>query len=90
MLRAIEEAENALTSYREGQARLDRLMDQARESARAADLARVRYREGLSDFLSLLDAERTQLAAEDAVARGEATVFTSVVGIYEAFGGPGN
>lgn len=89
VLRAIEEAENALTSYKEEQARLDRLMDQARESSRAADLARIRYREGLSDFLALLDAERTQLGAEDAVARAEAGVFTAVVGVYEAFGGAG-
>jgi len=89
VLRAIEEAENALASYREGQARLDRLMEQARESARAADLARIRYREGVADFLSLLDAERTQLAAEDGVARAEASVFTGVVGVYEAFGGAG-
>jgi outer membrane protein TolC len=33
------------------------LNDQARESKRAADTARLRYREGLVDFLSLLDAE---------------------------------
>jgi len=87
VLRAIEEAEGALVVYREDQARLDRLMDRARESARSADLARIRYREGLSDFLALLDAERTQLAAEDAVAQGEAGVFTGVVEVYKALGG---
>ena len=87
VLRAIEETENALVSYREEQARLDRLMEQARESSRAADLARIRYREGLSDFLALLGAERTQLAAEDGVARAEAAVLTGAVSVYEAFGG---
>jgi multidrug efflux system outer membrane protein len=87
VLRAIEETENALVSYREEQARLERLMEQARESARAADLARIRYREGLSDFLALLDAERTQLAAEDGVARAEAAVLTGAVSVYEALGG---
>jgi multidrug efflux system outer membrane protein len=90
VLRAIEEAENALVSYGQEQQRLDRLNTQAQESARAADLARVRYREGLSDFLTLLDAERTQLAAEDSVARGEAAVFTGAVTVYEAFGGAGD
>jgi len=87
VLRAIEETENALVDYQEEQARLDRLMEQARQSARSADLARVRYREGLTDFLDLLDAERTQLGAEDAVAQIEAGVFTSVVGVYKALGG---
>jgi outer membrane protein, multidrug efflux system len=88
MLRAIEETENALVGYREAQARLERLMEQARQSARSADLARTRYREGLTDFLDLLDAERTQLGAEDAVAAVEAGVFSSVVDVYKALGGP--
>ena len=88
VLRAIEETENALVGYREEQARLERLMEQARQSARSADLARTRYREGLTDFLDLLDAERTQLSAEDAVATVEAGVFASVVDVYKALGGP--
>ena len=87
VLRAIEETENALVAYSEEQARLERLMEQARQSARSADLARVRYREGLTDFLDLLDAERTQLSAESAVAQVEAGVFVSVVGVYRALGG---
>ena len=38
-------------------------------------------------FSSLLDAERTQLQAEDAVAQAEAGVFTSVIALYKALGG---
>jgi multidrug efflux system outer membrane protein len=87
VLRAIEETENALIAYREQQARLISLGDQVRESSRAAAIARVRYREGVADFLALLDAERTQLQAEDAVAQAEAGVFTSVVAVYKALGG---
>ena len=87
MLLALEETENALAAYREEQARLVNLEEQARESARAASIARVRFREGLSDFLTLLDAERTQLAAEDAVASAEADVFVRVVALYKSLGG---
>jgi multidrug efflux system outer membrane protein len=87
MLLALEETETALVSYKEQQERLVRLTDQARESARAAGIARARYREGVADFLTLLDAERTQLQAEDGVARAEAGVFTSLVGLYRAVGG---
>lgn len=87
VLRALEETENALVAYREQQERLVKLGDQARESARAASIARIRYREGVVDFLALLDAERTQLEAEDAVAQAEAGVFTSVVAVYKALGG---
>ena len=87
VLRALEETENALVAYRQQQERLVKLADQARESARAAAIARTRYQEGVSDFLALLDAERTQLEAEDAVAEAEATVFTTVVAVYKAVGG---
>jgi multidrug efflux system outer membrane protein len=89
MLLAIEETETALVVYREQQARLVRLNDQARESARAAGIARVRYREGAVDFLTLLDTERTELQAEDAVAEAEAGVFTSLVALYRSGGGVG-
>ena len=87
VLRALEETENALVNYREEQQRLVGLTEQARESARAATIARIRYREGAADFLLLLDAERTQLQAEDAVAQAEAGVFTSVIALYKALGG---
>ena len=89
VLRALEETENALTNYREQQERLVKLNDQARESARASSIARARYREGVADFLALLDAERTQLQAEDGVAQAESQVFTSVVAVYKALGGAG-
>ena len=56
----------------------------------AASIARVRYREGVGDFLSLLDAERTQLQAEDSVAEAESGVFTSIVAVYKALGGISN
>ena len=87
VLTALEEASNAFVSYREQQQTLLKLNDQARESSRAADIARVRYREGVSDFLNLLDAERTELAAQDAVAAAEAEVFTGAVAVYKSLGG---
>jgi len=87
VLRALEETETALANYHAQQARLIKLNDQARESKRAADIARLRYREGVVDFLSLLDAERTQLQAEDAVAESEKDVYVAVIALYKALGG---
>lgn len=87
MLLALEETDNALVTYGQQQERLVKLNDEVRESARAAQIARVRYREGAADFLSLLDAERTQLQAEDGAAQAEADVFTAMVGLYRAVGG---
>jgi multidrug efflux system outer membrane protein len=87
VLRALEETENAFVAYAQNQDRLAALLDQAAASRRAAELARIRYREGAIDFLRLLDAERTVLEAEDGVAAAQTELNTSVVAIYKALGG---
>ena len=87
VLRALEETENAFVGFAQNQERLAALAEQARASTRAAELARIRYREGAIDFLRLLDAEREVLEAEDAVALAETELNTSVVAIYKALGG---
>ena len=87
VLRALEETENAFTSYRTQQQRLIELDTEAQESKRYADIARLRYKEGVIDFLQLLDAERTQLQAEDQVAQSESDVYIAVISIYKALGG---
>ena len=87
VLRALEDVENALVRYAQRQAQLRSLNDQAAASRRAAELARLRYREGVVDFLVLLDAERTLLAAEDAVSVAETGVNTDVAAVYKALGG---
>lgn len=87
VLLALEETENAFVGYAQNQRRLAALVEQASASSRAAELARIRYREGAIGFLRLLDAERTLLEAEDAVAISETELNTSVVAIYKALGG---
>jgi len=87
VLRALEETENAFAVYGAQRQRLSSLIEQASASREAAELARVRYREGAVDFLRLLDAERTLLQAEDALAGGETDLNTAVVLIYKALGG---
>ncbi|CAN7229747.1 efflux transporter outer membrane subunit [Pseudoxanthomonas sp. LjRoot168] len=89
VLGALEETENALLSYAKQQAQLKLRLEQSVAARRAAELAEVRYRAGSSDFLTLLDAQRTQLAADDALAQAEAGVNVGVVAIYKSLGGWG-
>ena len=89
VLAALEDTENGLVAYRTQQERLKSLTEQAAASRRAAELAATLYREGAADFLVLLDAQRTQLDAEDSVAQAEMAVNVSVVAIYKALGGLG-
>jgi multidrug efflux system outer membrane protein len=87
VLEAIEDIDNAVVGYNQQHARVDKLIAQVRQSRRAAGLARIRYQEGATGFLELLDAERVQLAAEDALAQGEAAIDISAVALYKALGG---
>jgi multidrug efflux system outer membrane protein len=87
VLRALEETENAFVTYGTERQRLASVVEQATASRTAAELARIQYREGALDFLRLLDAERTLLQAEDAVAAAERDLNAAVVLIYKALGG---
>jgi multidrug efflux system outer membrane protein len=87
VLMALEDTENSFRTYSKRQAQLKSLSAQAQASRRAAELADIQYREGVADFLVLLDAQRTQLDAEDAVAQAETGVNVAVVAIYKALGG---
>lgn len=86
-LRALEEAETALTAYRKTRERLEHLEAAAAASERATELARLRFEEGGTDFLEVLDAERRQLEAQDRLAAGRIDVTTWLVTVYRAVGG---
>jgi multidrug efflux system outer membrane protein len=89
VLTALEDTENSFVAYSTRQAQLKSLSEQVAASKRAADLAEIQYREGVADFLVLLDAQRTQLDAEDSVAQAQTGVNVAVVSIYKALGGVG-
>jgi len=74
---------------RAAERQLKSLVEQADASQRAAALAELQYREGLVDFLTLLDAQRTQLEAEDALAQAQTQVNVDVIAVYKAMGGVG-
>lgn len=87
VLTALEDVDNSLVGFNQQRERVEKLVVQATESRRAADLAKLRYDAGRTDYLELLDAERTQLSAEDQLAEAEAAINTRAVQLYKALGG---
>jgi outer membrane protein, multidrug efflux system len=87
ILRALGDVENALVALRDDTARLVALRAAAGSAARAADLARLRYRAGLVDFQVVLETGRTVLATQDATASAQAAISTGQVTLYKALGG---
>jgi NodT family efflux transporter outer membrane factor (OMF) lipoprotein len=87
VLLALEETETALVTYDRARARLELLRESAGASERAAELARLRFDEGVTDFLQVLDAERTLLEAQDELAIGQTNAVSAFVALYRALGG---
>ena len=87
VLRALQDVETSLSRYRTAQARVGRIQDAASASERAAELARLRFTEGVADFLQVLDAERTLLDAQSQLSQARTDAATAYAALYKALGG---
>ena len=87
VLRAMEDLENSMSRYRTSRERVERLVEASTASERAAELARLRFREGVTDFLQVLDSERTQLESQDQLARSRTDAAIAYAALYKAVGG---
>ena len=87
VLGAIGETESAIVSYDRSRARLSSLSEAVRASTHALQLAQLRYEAGETDFLQVLDAQRTLLSAESELAVGRTSAVTALVALYKAVGG---
>jgi len=87
VLAAFEETENALSAYRRGQDRRASLAAAVSASRDAVGLARELYLAGIGDFLSVLEAQRSQFAAEEDLQRSETALRSDLIALYKALGG---
>ncbi|HUB10352.1 MAG TPA: efflux transporter outer membrane subunit [Acetobacteraceae bacterium] len=87
VLQAWHDVDNALTAYKTEQARRDQLVLAVDQNSRALSLAQSRYQQGVSDFLTVLDAERSLLSTEEQLAESTTTVSENLVALYKALGG---
>lgn len=87
VLTALTEVENELIACRRSAERLATL-EKAAVAARSADsLARLRYRTGDSDLLTVLETQRTNLAIEDSLVGIRADRAAAWIRLYKALGG---
>ncbi len=63
------------------------LAESVKASQQASDLAQARYNDGATDFLTVLDAERVLLEAQDQLAQTDTQTATALVAVYKALGG---
>ena len=87
VLNAWHEVDNALVAYKAEQLRRQQLVQAVADNRRAVSLAQSRYTQGLIDLLQVLDAERSLLSAQLALAQSTTNVSTNLVALYKALGG---
>lgn len=87
ILVALREVEDSLVAYAREQERREALAEAVRQNQRAVQLATQRYTQGLTDFLAVLDAERSLFASQDALVQSHRAACTDLVALYKALGG---
>jgi outer membrane protein TolC len=83
-LKDVEDAFSALDGARQ---RLAALREAETSAADAALLASQRYASGIVDFQTVLDTQRSRLAAQDGAASAQAEWVTGHVRLFKALGG---
>jgi outer membrane protein TolC len=87
VLGALEEVENALVAFGKEQERYAAILESEVATRRSVVLATDRYKGGLVDFLSVLEAERALFEVQDSLARSERTLGQNTIRLYKALGG---
>lgn len=84
---ALKEVEDSLSNIARNRGQEASQLAIRDEAQRALRLAELRYREGVDDLLSTLDAQRTLFSAQDQLAQQRLARLTSAVDLYKALGG---
>jgi outer membrane protein, multidrug efflux system len=84
---AFREVEDALVAHRKAREALTEQEAAVRASREALSIAEFRYTSGLTNYLDVLDAQRTLLAAEVAESQTLLAQLVAVVQLYRALGG---
>jgi len=84
---AFREVDDALVDRTKSKQRLQALSRQAKALENYARLAGMRYDEGVTSYLEVLDAERSLFNVELSKTAGQNALFRALITIYKAMGG---
>ena len=87
LLFALQEVESSMVAYKREQVRRDALLRATEAAQHSVRLAETLYRDGLTDFQNVLDAQRSLVNLENSVAQSRGQVVVTLVALYKALGG---
>ena len=87
MLEAIKEVEDRLLGYHEQRIRMDALKHSVQASRETLNMSTKLYKDGLTSFQDVLDAQRSLLLAESDLDEARGNTSIQLVGLYKALAG---
>jgi len=87
VLKAQQEVEDSLTAFLRSQVRARSLGESTAAARRSLDLSVLQYREGITDFTTVLTAQQALLNEQDSLAVTLGDISRNLVGVYRALGG---
>jgi outer membrane protein, multidrug efflux system len=87
VLTALQDVENALIASAKEKEHYDSLKLASESNRKAVDLSTKLYTEGLTEFLNVLDSQRSLYVTEDAAAQSRRNLSSDLVALYKALGG---
>jgi NodT family efflux transporter outer membrane factor (OMF) lipoprotein len=87
VLKAQQEVEDNLIAFIKSQERARFLVESTAAAKRSLDLAIIQYREGITDFTTVLTAQQALLSQQNDLAVTLGDISRNLVGLYRALGG---
>ena len=87
VLLALQDVETSLVSFGKEQERRASLVESVDANRKAVELANILYTAGKTDFLNVLNVQRSLLDAEDQLVKSTTLISTNLVAVYKAIGG---
>jgi outer membrane protein TolC len=90
VMKAVQETDNALSAYHAALQHIDALQNVVEQSNKALALSVDLYRQGLSTFTNVVDAQINVLSYSNELITAKADALTALIQLYEALGGGWN
>ncbi|MEI8205806.1 MAG: efflux transporter outer membrane subunit, partial [Kiritimatiellales bacterium] len=87
VLAAVQETRDALTGFQNEQQRMQSLEAAVDAARMAATLAGDQYKNGLINFSTMLDSQRSQLVFEAQLVQSQSAITQNLIQLYKALGG---
>lgn len=87
VLRAYQEVEDGLVGFLKAKDETEHLGVSVRASVRSVELSLLQYRQGLIDYIRVLDTQRFQVLQQDRLAASRGAIARNLISTYKALGG---